>query len=326
MNRTDSSTLGMSASNSTFTAILNRTQQNLNKINQRYAPQAQAQGMGQFSSVGKLGVRLDDRHLPMTTGPAASTGRTVTMDESTLTDILNRLSVLESDRLDSKQISAKQALQERTNNSVEKSVDQLTFDVKDLQRTFTTLLGKVNLTQSLVESLQGDTSSKGLSKYDHWITEQEAWRHAVDSNLRSLKLRDGDVLRELGSLGNRMTSLEKELTSIRLPLSAAALTLSAPSAGTSAAPPSPADPSYQIASEVLRLQIHLEERMARDMQTMRSALGGELRHDLLGMLIEGDALDMGANKQQQGQGQGQGLSQGRDVRRELEDKVISRNK
>ncbi|RYG95583.1 hypothetical protein EON65_55755, partial [archaeon] len=216
MSQLSSTPLGLSQPNTTsssFAQILNRTQQNLNKINQRYAANsstppvlmatASPASQPRFSSVGKLGVALDDLKAsianssapashpsaPMAlTGNTKASGKMVSVDENVLGNILDRLLSLEARTAEDHSQITKILLVEKQQQIMEKSFDTLSFDYKDLNRQVSLLNSKIQGMINTVEHVQQsyDSQQKQIVSFDNYIKDNEQWRANIEQQLLSV--------------------------------------------------------------------------------------------------------------------------------------------
>lgn len=186
---------------SSFAQILNRTQQNLNRINQRYAPSsvssqsasllggpaASSAGVsliGAGSSAdgpGLLRERLAGKDLTNRPGPKAALN-TVTINEDILRDILERLTTLESKRSEDHGVLQRVERLEKLLSNHDSALDHLTYESKDVQRQTTHLQSRISSMEMLYEAnkTEAETRRAANAKIDHWIKDQDHWRDDVD--------------------------------------------------------------------------------------------------------------------------------------------------
>lgn len=177
---------------SSFTQILNRTKNNLNRINQRYAPTLiidkpsnytnnyfnnNENIVNQGNSNGLLEktplIHNKSYHTNNTSKP------TTNMHHKTVHDMnLNDNSIYERiTRLEEQQRSSDSHINHRL-NQLEKSyeniyhiVDKSSIEMKDLDRNIMQLQSKLSTTNGLLDVLQNENDSKRsvISKMDSWI-------------------------------------------------------------------------------------------------------------------------------------------------------------
>lgn len=263
---------GNTSQSSTFSQILHRTQQNLNKINQRYgsgsgggslpvtttsstlaissgnagqsllgmSSSSSAPSSQRFSSMGKLGVRLGEdsrgRALPYSSDTnnqnmtnntlldnsfgnnnnnnnnnnnlnynGMPSNKMVSLDEQTLTSILDRLSKLETqnqNRSDSSSTTGFNRILtlEQGQAQLEKIFEGFQLDQRDLQRQLQQLSHQIQVMQQMVDTQRsrGEEASVNHIKLSSWIEEIEKWRNHHEKLLLSCQ-------RDLVSVTNQLS-------------------------------------------------------------------------------------------------------------------------
>lgn len=233
------------ASSSSFAQILNRTQQNLNKINQRYAANssnhpvsmvsASPASQPRFSSVGKLGVALDDlkasmansSSVPTNQSPAPmsfagsnkASGKMVSVDENVLGNILDRLLSLEARTAEDHNQISKILLVEKQQQMMEKNLDNLSFDCKDLSRQVSSLNSKIQGIINTVDHVQKSNESKQqqIVAFDNYVKDNEQWRANMERQLLSVA-KDVASSKALTGPGGFVQTNEYERHKSQLPL------------------------------------------------------------------------------------------------------------
>eukprot|EP01031_Cornospumella_fuschlensis_P026206 gene26206-31658_t len=232
------------ASSSSFAQILNRTQQNLNKINQRYAANSSAHPNSlvtaspapqpRFSSGGKLGAALDDVKASIAissnpgnqasaslalAGSTKSSGRMVSIDENVLGNILDRLLSLEARTAEDHSQITKILLVEKQQQMMEKNLDTLSFDYKDLNRQISSQNSKIQSMVNTVEHVQKsyDSKQQQILAFDNYIKDNEQWRANIEQQLLSAA-KDAASSKALSGLNGFVQASEYERHKSQLPL------------------------------------------------------------------------------------------------------------
>jgi hypothetical protein len=223
---------------SSFSQILNRTQQNLNRINQRYAtaPVAAKPGVGTAPitlgtnppllanpSFPRLGTNLgaagfnapnqnmnpnyfqeQQQQMALATIPppmpptqqqyaqppqvAPSAGNKVAIDEQTLNSILTRLQVLEQQQEQNTSSQKEQRQYEKAVDRLEKSLDTMLLEMKDIQRQFTQLHSRMNNNQTIIDNIamEYEKITQQSVKQINWMKDTEAWRESLSELLNKI--------------------------------------------------------------------------------------------------------------------------------------------
>lgn len=207
---------------SSFAQILNRTQQNLNRINQRYAPSnviSQSAIGGSSSSAGGVSLigpissadgpsllreRLAGKDLTNRPGQKAALN-TVTINEDILRDILERLTTLESKRSDDHGVVQRVERLEKLLSNHDSALDHLTYESKDVQRQTTHLQSRISSVEMLYEAnkTEHETRRAANAKIDHWIKDQDHWRDDIDRLTTQLRRELSDFKLEKQDLQQR---------------------------------------------------------------------------------------------------------------------------
>lgn len=206
---------------SSFAQILNRTQQNLNRINQRYAPSSvssQSAIGGSSSSAGVsligpstsaegaslLRERLAGKDLTNRPGQKAALS-TVTINEDILRDILERLTTLEAKRSDDHGVLQRVERLEKLLSNHDSALDHLTYESKDVQRQTTHLQSRISSVEMLYEAnkTEHETRRAANAKIDHWIKDQDHWRDDIDRLTTQLRRELSDFKLEKQDLQQR---------------------------------------------------------------------------------------------------------------------------
>lgn len=202
---------------SSFAQILNRTQQNLNRINQRYAPPT-----GQSISLLSNNIandrfqilapsepvrdRLAGRDVTNKPKPAAVT--TVAINEDILRDMLERITTLESRRSEEANILTRLDRVEKLLTSSEKNIDNINYEVKDLQRQASHLQSRISNSETLYEASKVEHESRrGMNaKIDHWIRDHDSWRDEIDRVTSQLRKELSDFKHDKNDIRDRIQS------------------------------------------------------------------------------------------------------------------------
>ena len=258
-----SATAASSNFDSAFAQILNRTQQNLNRINQRYTPYSSnpsSTGLAGTTSIG-IGSTGIGASTTGTSGRYGSPGRSrlvapppsaftevenrssnappppqpstlssdaqfgalankaaagrhnanghgyghhsnsaVMIEESTLNAILNRLTDLEKTQdmllLQEKERKIREEKEKDNRNGnelsiaqtalfVEKYIDPIQLELKDLQRQITALTNRLSTSQQMFETLLAEQEQRRSLHYkqDNWIKDIDHWRDEIDRQM-----------------------------------------------------------------------------------------------------------------------------------------------
>eukprot|EP01031_Cornospumella_fuschlensis_P025887 gene25887-31261_t len=236
-----STPLSQPNASSSFAQILNRTQQNLNKINQRYAANSSAHPNSlvaaspalqpRFSSGGKLGAALDDVKAPIAissnpgnqasalAGSTKSSGRMVSIDENVLGNILDRLLSLEARTAEDHSQITKILLVEKQQQMMEKNLDTLSFDYKDLNRQISSQNSKIQSMVNTVEHVQKsyDSKQQQILAFDNYIKDNEQWRANIEQQLLSAA-KDAASSKALSGLNGFVQASDYERHKSQLPL------------------------------------------------------------------------------------------------------------
>lgn len=190
---------------SSFTNILNRTKQNLSRINNRYAPPggdnltssypppgnenrmnntASSQNIFGAKSGGQNKVDASGNIINNSAGGGG--GNT---SEDALFHLMDRINRIEQERRSEQPILHKYVMLEKTVDNLQKQVDVSQSDNKELQRTVNQLSGKLALANGVIETLQSDNDAKRgvISKMDSWIRQGEEWREESENQLSALQ-------------------------------------------------------------------------------------------------------------------------------------------
>lgn len=186
---------------SSFAHILNRTQQSLNRINQRYAPSSNLPIGGMVSPSSSLIAvpdpnsdllrdRLAGRDLTNTPlkfrspapVPMKPTTNSISINEDILRDMLERITALESKKSEDQSVLQRVERLEKLLSNHDSSIDHLTYESKDLQRQTNHLQSRISNMEMLYEAnkTEHETRRAANAKIDHWIKDQDRWRNDID--------------------------------------------------------------------------------------------------------------------------------------------------
>lgn len=188
-------------SESSFAEILNRTQQNLNRINQRYAPSSNLPVGGSVPTSSLLLAaqdpnstllrdRLAGRDLTNTphsfrtpaSFPNKPATNSISINEDILRDMLERITALESKKSEDQSLLHRVDRLEKLLANHESSLDHLTYESKDLQRQTSHLQSRISNMEMVYEANKTEHEIRRATnaKIDHWIKDQDHWRDDID--------------------------------------------------------------------------------------------------------------------------------------------------
>jgi len=192
-----------------FNQILNRTKNNLNRINQRYAPSSIDNPLiasdipfasTSNNTMNKMNTFNND-NSQMNTNNNQRTSLlekkfTTSMNE-TSSYLKPKMNYIDTSlyervaRLEENQRSGDDSIIQRINQleksleSINNIIDKTNMEIKDNNRNILQIQHRLNTTNGLLELLQNDNESKRIviSKMDNWIRQGEIWREDIDNKI-----------------------------------------------------------------------------------------------------------------------------------------------
>lgn len=190
-----------------FNQILNRTKNNLNRINQRYAPSPMMDNpiiadlpftsnsinnMNSMNAINNENIQLNNNQR---TSLLEKKFTTAMSDTSSYlkpkmnyidTSLYERVARLEENQRSSDSSIIHRITQlEKSLESINHIIDKTNIDMKDNNRNVLQLQSRLNTMNGLMELLQNDNESKRLviTKMDSWSRQGEIWREEIDGKI-----------------------------------------------------------------------------------------------------------------------------------------------
>lgn len=187
---------------STFDKILNRTRENIEKINKKYVGNklvSHSDALSEFFPSSRKENSVPSIQTTQRVTSNSSNSSTTNMNtyanplaasNVALTSILDRLAVLESLQNSSKDDTANNRIQtlETTIDNMRRQMESMTFEIKDNHKVINQLQLHISKQSSIMDAIQQDVDGRRsiLSKMDLWARQGETWREEVDVQLSSI--------------------------------------------------------------------------------------------------------------------------------------------
>lgn len=190
-----------------FNQILNRTKNNLNRINQRYAPSPMIENpiisdlpftsnsinnINSMNTINNENMQLNNNQRTSLlekkfTSAMSDTSSYLKPKMNYIdTSLYERVARLEENQRSSDSSIIHRITQlEKSLESINNTIDKSNIEMKDINRNVLQLQSRLNTTNGLMELLQNDNESKRLviTKMESWSRQGEIWREEVDGKI-----------------------------------------------------------------------------------------------------------------------------------------------
>jgi len=184
-----------------FNQILNRTKNNLNRINQRYAPSpienpivTELPFASNISNINNININHNENTHNQRSSMEKKLANSISDTSSYLKSKVNYIDISlyervarleENQRSNDSSLIHRLTQLEKSMDTIHNTSDKATIEMKDVDRKVVQVQSKLNTMNGMMELLQNDNESKQLviSKMDSWIRQGEIWREEIDNKL-----------------------------------------------------------------------------------------------------------------------------------------------
>lgn len=193
-----------------FNQILNRTKNNLNRINQRYAPSPMIENpiisdlpftsnsinnINSMNTINNENIQVNNNQRTSLlekkfTSAMSDTSSYLKPKMNYIdTSLYERVARLEENQRSSDSSIIHRITQlEKSLDSINNTIDKSNIEMKDINRNVLQLQSRLNTTNGLMELLQNDNESKRLviTKMESWSRQGEIWREEIDGKIEMI--------------------------------------------------------------------------------------------------------------------------------------------